>query len=77
MDKNRYKQVDGSPTLFRDTQSGAIVNVNEMEVERARKIKAMRKAKANEFEQVKEDVQQMKSDLTDIKSLLHRLAERT
>jgi hypothetical protein len=54
MDKNRYKQVDGSPTLFRDTQSGAIVNVNEMEVERARKIKAMRKAKADEFEQVKD-----------------------
>jgi flagellar biosynthesis component FlhA len=77
MDKNRYKQVDGSPMLFRDTHSGAIVNVNEMEVDRARKIKAMRKAKAEEFEQVKEDVQQMKSDLTDIKSLLQRLAENT
>jgi hypothetical protein len=76
MDNKRYMQVDGSPDLFRDTHSGAIVNANEMEVQKARKMKAARKAKAEEFEQVKEDVQQMKGDLNDIKMLLQRLAEK-
>jgi len=52
------------------------VNINEMEVQRARKMKAARKAKAEEFEQVKEDVQQMKGDLNDIKMLLQKLAEK-
>ena len=76
MSDKRYKKVEGSQGRFRDPYNNAIINMNVDEIKKARELKAARKQKALEFEQVKEDVQQMKSDMSDIKSLLQKLVDK-
>ena len=73
---NKYQKVQGTDSLFRDPQNGAVLNVNVDEIKRAKILKAERKKKALEFEAVKEDVQNMKQDMADIKGLLQRLVEK-
>ena len=73
---NKYQKVQGTESLFRDPQNGAVLNVNVDEIKRAKILKAERKKKAIEFEVVKEDVEIMKQDMADIKGLLQRLVEK-
>lgn len=61
--------VEGNPGLARDKESGAILNINTKETEAARQRKLLRKQKEEEFEQLKKDVE-------DIKSMLSQIAER-
>ena len=51
------------------------MNVNAEEIKRARHLKAERKKKALEFELLKDDVDNIKKDMADIKGLLQRLVE--
>ena len=73
---NKYQKVEGADSLFRDPHNGAVLNVNLDEIKKAKNLKAERKKKALEFETVKEDVQNMKQDMADIKGLLQRLLEK-
>lgn len=61
--------VEGIQGLARDKESGAILNINNREVEAARQRKLLRKQKDEEFEQLKKDVE-------DIKSMLSQIVER-
>jgi hypothetical protein len=63
-------------SLARDSKTGAIVNINSNEIEQAREVKAARKQKDNEVENLKEDVASLKNDLSDIKRLLLQLVEK-
>lgn len=69
-------KVEGSQNLFRDPNTNAILNTDLPGIEKARALKAERKKRALEFERVKEDVQEMKEDMSDIKSLLKQLVEK-
>lgn len=71
-----YQQVKNNPGLYRDPSNGAIVNVNKEQINRARNAKKARLKQHEEFETVKQDVNQMKSDISDIKLLLQRLADK-
>ena len=62
-------KVEGQSGLVRDTRSGAILNINTNEVEQARERKRLRKQKEKEFEDLKNEV-------SEIKDLLHKLIER-
>lgn len=62
-------KVEGHNNLVRDKNSGAILNINKLEVEAARKRKALRKQKDREFEDLKNEV-------GEIKNLLHKLIEK-
>lgn len=62
-------KVEGQNGLVRDTKSGAILNINSTEVEQARERKRLRKQKDKEFEDLKNEV-------GEIKDLLHKLIER-
>ena len=73
---DKYQKVKGSESFFRDHNNGAVLNVNSDEIRRAKSLKAERKKKALEFEEVKDDVQTMKQDMADIKGLLKRLVEK-
>tara|TARA_B100001057_G_scaffold153736_1_gene153894 strand:- start:2289 stop:2519 length:231 start_codon:yes stop_codon:yes gene_type:complete len=73
---DKYQKVKGSESFFRDPNNGAVLNVNSDEIRRAKSLKAERKKKALEFEEVKDDVQTMKQDMADIKGLLERLVEK-
>ncbi len=62
-------KVEGHTNLVRDTHSGAILNINNSEVENARARKEARRNKDREFEDLKNEV-------GEIKNLLHKLIEK-
>ena len=62
-------KVEGQDGLVRDTKTGAILNINSTEVEQARERKRLRRQKDKEFEDLKNEV-------GEIKDLLHKLIER-
>lgn len=62
-------KVEGHPGLVRDTNSGAILNINSNEINLARERKALRKQKDQEFENLKNEV-------SEIKELLLKLVEK-
>jgi hypothetical protein len=62
-------KVEGHSNLVRDTNSGAILNINKSEVEIARARKEARRQKDREFEDLKNEV-------SEIKDLLHKLIEK-
>ena len=66
-------KVEGHSNLVRDTRSGAIININKKEIERARRMKAERKEKEVTFENLKSDVSELKNDMSDIKQMLQKL----
>jgi len=68
-------KVEGNPSLVRDTRSGAIININKKEIDRARRSKAERKKKEQTFENLQAEVNNLKNDVSDIKRLLEKLVE--
>jgi len=65
---NRYFPVDGHPDLMKDPVTGMIVNINK---DKINSIKEVRKRKAQE----REEIEQMKSDISAIKTMLEKLLE--
>jgi hypothetical protein len=64
-----YIKVEGHPNLVRDKNSGAILNINKTEIEANRIRKEKEKQKDKEIEQLKNDV-------SEIKSMLNKLIEK-
>jgi len=67
--KKNLIMVEGSNGLARDVNTGAIVNINKEEIQAAREAKKRRKNKDAEFEQLKNEVGEMKE-------LLNKLVEK-
>tara|TARA_B110000908_G_scaffold2321_1_gene3148 strand:- start:266 stop:469 length:204 start_codon:yes stop_codon:yes gene_type:complete len=65
---SKYTMVDGSQSFAR-TQSGAIININKDEIDRARSNKIKRKNKDKEF-------RELKNEVGEIKELLNKLIEK-
>lgn len=65
----KHMKVKDHPGLVRDLNSGAILNINTEEIERARERKKLRKQKEQEFEDLKNEV-------SEIKELLLKLVEK-
>ena len=61
-----YKKVDGHESLVRDLSTGAILNINKDEISAARKRKLERRRKEKEFEDLKNEVGDIKNMLTKI-----------
>ncbi len=61
-----YKDVEGHSNLVRDTSTGAILNINKEEISAARKRKLERRQKEKEFEDLKNEVGDIKNMLTKI-----------
>jgi len=64
-----YLKVEGNHNLVRDTSTGAILNINKDEISAARKRKLERKQKEKEFEELKNEV-------GDIKNMLNQIIEK-
>jgi hypothetical protein len=67
--KKNYIMVEGNSSLARDPNTGAIVNINKDDIAKAREAKNKRKNKDKEFEDLKNEV-------GEIKELLHKLVEK-
>ena len=60
------KKVQGDENFARDESSGAIININMEEINAAKKRKILRKNKEKEFEDLKNEVGDIKNMLTKI-----------
>jgi len=69
MNKDRFIPVEGHSDLVRDRVTGAIVNINKEET------RAIVTRKQREKQQQKE-IQQLKSDVSDIKQMLQQIVEK-
>tara|TARA_B100001248_G_C27397174_1_gene466414 strand:+ start:1598 stop:1819 length:222 start_codon:yes stop_codon:yes gene_type:complete len=64
-----YIKVEGHSSLVRDLDTGAILNINKDEINAARKRKLERRHKEKEFEDLKNEV-------GDIKNMLNKIIEK-
>lgn len=69
--------VDGHPSLYRDIESGAIINDNTYEYESYMKSYQMRQNKSQKIDIIENELQDLKSELNEIKNLLLKLNERS
>ena len=69
-EKPTYIRVEGSDNLYRDSRSGAIVNVNEDLYLNAVEASRKRKVQQQAITTLQNDVSELKSDMSTIKNLL-------
>ena len=61
-----YIKVEGHTNLIRDNNSGAVLNINKNDISAASKRKLERRQKEKEFEDLKNEVGDIKNMLTKI-----------
>jgi|TARA_B110000858_G_scaffold16707_1_gene16859 hypothetical protein len=66
---DRYIPVEEKPGLFRDSRTGAIINMNSTGAQQARNARDAHKNKENE-------IKELKSEVHEIKGILKQLLER-
>jgi hypothetical protein len=66
---DKFIPVKGNSSLVRDSRTGAIVNINTQEINDARERKALK-------QKDKQEIQDLKNDVAEIKQLLTKLVER-
>ena len=69
MNSKKYIQVEGNSGLVRDRETGAILNANTTEIQKAR-------LKKNKEKQRELEIQELKKDVSEIKVLLTKLVEK-
>ena len=71
--KTKYIKVEGDAYLHKDVISGAIINTNEKEIERARIRKKLKMNKKKEEELLKAEVKDLRSDIAALTQLVKEL----
>ena len=71
----KYVKVEGQPDFAKDMHTGAIVNVNQRQVEAARRAKEIRKQKKLDEEKMKQQVDNLEKGFDEIKSMLQSLID--
>tara|TARA_R100001377_G_scaffold79553_1_gene57876 strand:+ start:1577 stop:1792 length:216 start_codon:yes stop_codon:yes gene_type:complete len=66
-------KVEGHPNLARDVKSGAIININTTEAGRIKEMRFQQRALKKTQEQ---EINQLKSDVSDIKMMLSKIVEK-
>ena len=69
-------KVEGRTDLVRDMNSGAVISINSTEANSARQRKYRQQLEEQEQRELKSDVDQLKNDISVIKDLLTKLAEK-
>jgi transposase len=70
-----YIKVEGSPSLYRDMTTGAIINTSEEEIKRARETKKLHLQNKKEQKEVHSEVAFLKSEITQLKQMVKELLE--
>lgn len=66
-------KVEGQPGLARDKKTGAILNINSTEINR---IKELRKNQRDLRRSEREEINQLKRDVEEIKMILSKIVEK-
>lgn len=68
--ERQYAKVEGHPNLLRDLNTNAIINTDSFGSDQYNILKKRRSAEKNKIETIEHDLQKLKTDLNEIKSLL-------
>ena len=74
--RNEFYKVEGHTSLVKNPQTGVILNVNTTDVERARKRKAAKNLKKESEQNMTNEINQLRSDVNDLKSMIQQLIEK-
>ena len=74
---SKYLKVEGHNNLVRDGRTGAVLNTNKVEIERARKLKQVSEERQEHINSLTEEVKGLKEDMNQIKQLLLNIAGDT
>jgi K+/H+ antiporter YhaU regulatory subunit KhtT len=69
-----YLKVDGHTSLVRDEKTNAILNTNTSDYENYMKLKKLKENESKRVESLESDINNIKSDLEEIKTLLRNLS---
>ena len=70
------KNIEGHSGFAKNTATGAVLNINKKEIIDARARKARRKQEEHELQNMKETVNKLETDVSEIKDLLNKIAEK-
>ena len=70
-----YVQVEGHSGLVRDKKSGAILNINSTDIEKARKAKALKRKSILKNEILETQVHDLQNEMVEVKGLLNKILE--
>lgn len=65
---NRYIRVNNHPSLVKDIKTGAVLNINSEEIQRAKK-------KKQQFIQDKKELESLRNEVKEMKQLLMKVLE--
>jgi hypothetical protein len=71
-----YVQVEGHSGLVRDKKSGAILNINSTDIEKARKAKALKRKSILKNEILETQVHDLQNEMVEVKGLLNKILEK-
>lgn len=74
MKTDRYIKVENETGWMRDTHTNALINTNTAHIDKAREMKEKRKQQLLNQKRMDEDINNLKSDISEIKDLLKVLA---
>ena len=74
--KNAFYKVDGHSGLSKNPVTGTILNTNTNEINGARSRKNNKIKEREENQKMKDDIEDLKSGMSEIKSLLKQIAEK-
>jgi len=73
---SKYLKVDSDTSLIRDMGSGAIVNTNKGEYDKFMSLSRKKFQEKQEMEKLKDDVDIIKTDIEEIKTLLLSIVKK-
>lgn len=74
---NRYLKVEGHNHLVRDVQSNAIINTNKDSYQSYKSLKNAKEREKCRIDNIETDLNDLKSDIDEIKSLLRKIANES
>ena len=74
--RDKFYKVEGHSNLVKNPDTGVILNVNTADIERAKKRKVAKLLKRESEKGIVNEVNQLRSDMNELKSMLQQLIEK-
>jgi hypothetical protein len=74
--KKELRHVEGHSSLVKDLSTGAILNTNKEEIQRAREMKKRVIAKREKEKAMQEDIADLKKEFSELKDLIKTMIEK-
>ena len=73
---DKFYRVEGYSQIKKNPATGVLLNTNKTEINNARKRKRIRQERESERVQLEQEVKDLRSEMSEIKSLLQQIIEK-